>query len=99
MSGGFLSSHQYTGISRLGATLHPAIRYKITYPREDAMKPVELYVCCAACLGHDRVPERPLGPRTQLCPTCRGKGLMPTEDGRIILGLLKAVEGHAPDGP
>jgi hypothetical protein len=63
------------------------------------MRTVEIYACCAGCLGHGWVPEEPMGPRTQPCPACHGMGLMPTEDGRIILGLLKAVGGQRVLGP
>jgi DnaJ-class molecular chaperone len=55
------------------------------------MKRITLYTNCARCGGHGRVPERPGAPRTEVCPSCRGKGVVATEDGRAIIGLLGVV--------
>ena len=64
------------------------------------MKRVSIYTACPACEGHGRIPARPGGARTQLCPTCCGKGLTLTGEGVAITGLLKAagLEGLLPEG-
>jgi hypothetical protein len=56
------------------------------------MKRIPLYTNCARCGGHGRVPESLGTPRTAICPCCRGKGLLPTEEGRAIIGLLRAAK-------
>jgi hypothetical protein len=63
------------------------------------MKPIALYSTCSACDGHGRIPGQTDGPRTELCPECRGAGFVPTKDGRAILGLLRAarMEGLLPE--
>jgi hypothetical protein len=62
------------------------------------MKPVALYSTCAACAGHGRIATDPDGPRSVVCPKCRGAGTTPTEDGKAIIGLVRAarVEGLLP---
>jgi hypothetical protein len=63
------------------------------------MKPIADYSTCSACGGHGRIPGRPDGPRTELCPESRGAGFDPTKDGRAIIGLVRAakVEGLLPE--
>ena len=75
------------------------------------MKRIPLYTCCARCAGHGRVPESLGAPRTVVCPSCRGKGFVPTadtilEEGDEVLAVLdpgkeddlKALFGPEGDG-
>jgi DnaJ-class molecular chaperone len=55
------------------------------------MKPVSFFTACPRCGGHGRIARFPDGPRSELCPACRGKGIVPTAEGRDIMGLLKAA--------
>jgi hypothetical protein len=73
--------------------------FSIVSFRVPGMKQIALYALCAACDGHGRVPDRPNGPRTEICPDCRGKGFVPTEEGRTVIGLVRAakVEGLLPE--
>jgi DnaJ-class molecular chaperone len=67
--------------------------------RVHEMKQIAFYTHCATCDGHGRVPSPPNGPRTALCPKCRGKGFLTTEEGQAIIDLVKVakVEGLLPE--
>ncbi len=64
------------------------------------MKPVSVDSNCDACKGHGRIPEQPEGPRAVYCLQCRGAEFLPTEDGKAIIGLVRAakVERLLPEG-
>jgi DnaJ-class molecular chaperone len=55
------------------------------------LRRIALYTNCPTCEGHGRVADRHDGPRTELCPECRGTGLVATEDGKAIIGLVRAA--------
>lgn len=55
------------------------------------MKQVPLDTSYTRCGGHGRLPVRTGAPRTEVCPSCRGKGLIATKEGRAIIGLLGVV--------
>jgi len=63
------------------------------------MKRIVLYATCIVCDGHGRVAAQPGDARTMICGDCRGKGFLPTKDGRAIIGLVKIakVEGLLPE--
>ncbi len=85
----------FHGIRYLCSVLLPPQRQN----DEREMKSVALYTTCPACDGHGRIPERPGGPRTNLCPECRGMGFTTTEEGRAIIDLVDVAKlrGLLPD--
>ncbi len=55
------------------------------------MEPIPIFVPCALCEGHGRVPERPGSPRTRPCAACEGSGLKLSNDGQVLRSLLKVA--------
>jgi|GEM_PF-3783571 len=56
------------------------------------MKRISLYHDCNQCNGHGRVPKASGLPRSMLCPTCQGKGLLLTEEGETMIDFLKITK-------